>query len=60
MSMADVAERTSSAVGSDGESGALFDETAASYSALRERSEAIIIDTLNSNVRMALRAYRHM
>lgn len=61
MSVADVAERTSSAVGSaEEEGGALFDETAASYSRLRIRSEQIITDTLNSNVRVALRAYRQM
>ncbi|KAF2272470.1 uncharacterized protein EI97DRAFT_461987 [Westerdykella ornata] len=60
MSVADVAERTSSAVGSAEEGGALFDETAASYSRLRIRSEQIITDTLNSNVRVALRAYRQI
>ena len=60
MTVADVAERTSSAVGSDGEGGALFDETAGWYSRLRIRSEKIITDTLNNNVRMALRSYRTM
>ncbi|KAK7193189.1 RINT-1 family protein [Paraphaeosphaeria sporulosa] len=60
MSVADVAERTSKAVGGDSDGGALFDETAAAYSRLRIRSEKIITDTLNSNVREALRAYRHI
>jgi hypothetical protein len=60
MTVADVAERTSNTVGTDGDGGALFDETAACYSRLRIRSEKIITDTLNSNVREALRAYRHM
>jgi hypothetical protein len=55
-----VAERTSKAVGGDGDGGALFDETAAAYSRLRIRSEKIITDTINGNVREALRAYRHM
>ncbi|KAL5121124.1 hypothetical protein ACEQ8H_000975 [Pleosporales sp. CAS-2024a] len=55
--VADVAERTSKSVGEDGEGGALFDETASSYARLRDRSEKIIIDTLNSNVRQALRPY---
>lgn len=60
MSVADVAERTSKAVGGDSDGGALFDETAAAYSRLRIRSEKIIADTINGNVREALRAYRHM
>ncbi|KAF2747498.1 RINT-1 family protein-like protein [Sporormia fimetaria CBS 119925] len=60
MSVADIAERTSSTVGSDEEGGALFDETAGSYSKLRERSEQIITDTLNNNVRLTLRAYRQI
>lgn len=60
MSVADVAERTSSSVGTDGDGGAVFDETAGWYSRLRIRSEKIITDTLNNNVREALRPYRHM
>jgi hypothetical protein len=60
MSVADVAERTSKNVESDIDGGSLFDETASWYARLRERSEKIIIDTLNSNVREALRPYRHM
>lgn len=60
MSVDEVAGRTSSTVGSDGEGGALFDETAGWYSRLRIRSEKIITDTLNSNVREALRPYRHI
>jgi hypothetical protein len=60
MAIADVAERTSKSVGEDGDGGALFDETAGWYSRLRIRSEKIITDTLNTNVRESLRAYRHM
>ena len=60
MSVADVAGRTSNNVGGDGDGGALFDETASWYTRLRVRSEKIITDTLNNNVREALRAYRHM
>lgn len=62
MSIADVAERTSRAIGDDSntDGGALFDETAGWYSRLRIRSEKIITDTLNGNVREALRPYRHM
>ncbi|OCK84908.1 hypothetical protein K432DRAFT_378152 [Lepidopterella palustris CBS 459.81] len=57
MTIADVAERTSSTVGSDVDTGALFDETAGAYSRLRIRSEAIIIDVLSNNVRKTLRPY---
>ncbi|KAF2267640.1 RINT-1 family protein-like protein [Lojkania enalia] len=60
MTIADVAQRTSSAVGGDSDGGALFDETAGWYSRLRIRSEKIITDALNSNVREALRPYRHI
>jgi hypothetical protein len=60
MSVTDVAERTSKSVGSDSDGAALFDETASWYARLRDRSEKIIIDTLNNNVREALRPYRHM
>lgn len=60
MSVADVAERTSKTVGGDRDGGALFDETAGHYTRLRIRSEKIITDTLNNNVREALRPYRHM
>lgn len=59
MSVADVAERTSRNVEND-DGGSLFDETASWYARLRDRSEGIIIDTLNSNVREALRPYRNM
>ncbi|KAF1935280.1 hypothetical protein EJ02DRAFT_460522 [Clathrospora elynae] len=60
MSVASVAERTSKNVESDMDGGSLFDETASSYARLRERSEKIIIDTLITNVREALRPYRHI
>jgi hypothetical protein len=59
-SVADVAERTSKSVGGDDDGGALFDETASWYARLRDRSEKLIVDTLNSNVRQALRPYHHM
>ncbi|CBX98007.1 similar to RINT-1 family protein [Plenodomus lingam JN3] len=60
MSVADVAERTSKSVDSDADGGSLFDETASWYARLRERSEKIIIDTMGSNAREALRPYRHI
>lgn len=60
LSVAAVAERTSSAVGSEDDTGALFDETASAYSRLRVRSEAIIADQLSYNIRESLRAYRNI
>ena len=56
----DIAERTSSAVGSDGESGALFDETAAAYRKLGVRTEEMLVDLLKKTVRDPLRAYSKM
>ena len=56
----EVAERTSSAVGSENDSGALFDETAEAYRRLRNRGEEMIIDTLNRTVREGLRSYSRM
>lgn len=57
MSIEDVADRTSSAVGSEEESGALFDETAGAYRRLRIRTKSIIQDTLIHSIREALRSY---
>ncbi len=57
MSIEDVAERTSSHVGSEGDSGALFDETAGAYKRLRVRGEGIIQDLLIYNMRESLRPY---
>ena len=57
MSVEDVADRTSSAVGSEEESGALFDETAEAYRRLRVRTEGFIQDMLVHNNREALRPY---
>ena len=59
--VASVAERTSKNVGaSEPDAGGLFDETASWYARLRDRSEQIITETLVSNVRVALKPYRHM
>ncbi|KAI9760861.1 MAG: hypothetical protein M1835_000086 [Candelina submexicana] len=57
MTVEDVAERTSSSVGSHDDSGALFDETAGAYKRLRIRSEGIIVDLLTHNNREALKPY---
>ncbi|KAI4154719.1 MAG: hypothetical protein LQ340_001494 [Diploschistes diacapsis] len=56
LSVADVAERTSSNVGSAEESGALFDETAGAYRRLRVRTEEIIQEHLN-DIKESLRLY---
>lgn len=59
LTVAQVREATSNAVGTDdGDvSGALFDETAGSYSKLRVRCEGLITDLLIYNVRQTLTAY---
>ncbi|CAF9912472.1 MAG: hypothetical protein ALECFALPRED_008124 [Alectoria fallacina] len=57
MSVEDVAERTSSTVGSEEDSGALFDETAGAYRRLRVRTESFIQDMLIYSLRESLRPY---
>lgn len=58
MSIEDVAERTSSTVGShDDNTGALFDETAGAYKRLRVRTESIMQETLIHHLRESLRSY---
>ncbi|KAF1988238.1 hypothetical protein K402DRAFT_374019 [Aulographum hederae CBS 113979] len=60
LSVEQIAAQTSSSVGTTSTEGALFDETAAAYNRLRVRSEGIIVDVLNNNVRESLRAYRNI
>lgn len=57
MSVEDVAERTSSTVGSSEESGGLFDETAGAYRRLHIRAEDIMQDALIHTIRDSLRPY---
>ncbi|KAL9059413.1 MAG: hypothetical protein Q9206_001486 [Seirophora lacunosa] len=57
MSVAHVADKTSSTVGSDDGGGALFDETAGAYRRLRVRAEGIMTDHFVQNVRNSLKAY---
>lgn len=57
MSLEDVANRTSSTVGSEEDSGALFDETAGAYRRLRVRTEGVIQDMLIYSLRDSLRPY---
>ena len=60
MSLEAVAERTSRTVGSDEDTGALFDETAGAYRRLRIRTEEVIVNLLVQNMREALRPYTRM
>ena len=60
MSVENVAERTSSRVGSEEDSGALFDETAGAYRRLRVRTEGFIQDLLIENTRLSLRPYNRI
>ena len=57
MSVEDIAERTSSTVGSEEASGALFDETAGAYRSLRMRTEGILQGMLIYNLRESIRPY---
>lgn len=57
MSVEHVAERTSSVVGSDADTGGLFDETAGAFRKLRLRTEDVLQDRLIATVRETLRPY---
>ena len=57
MSVEDVAGRTSEKVGTQEDSGALFDETAAAYKRTRIRSESLVQDLVQHNIRETLRPY---
>lgn len=58
MTIEDVAERTSSMVGSQNDNtGALFDETAGAYKRLRVRTESIMQETLIHHLRESLHSY---
>lgn len=56
--MAEIASRTSTAVGTSDDRGALFDETAAAYGRLRARTESVLADQLSRAVRDAAKPYR--
>lgn len=60
MTTEEVAERTSSAVGSDGDFGALFDETAGEYRKLCVRTEEMMVDLLIKTMKDPLRPYSRM
>ncbi|PUU78490.1 TIP-1 family-domain-containing protein [Tuber borchii] len=57
MNVQEVANVTSSAVTSGEEDGALFDETAGSYKALRTTTEDMIVDLLIGSIKEELRSY---
>jgi len=60
MTMEAIAERTSSAVGSDEDTGTLFDEMAGKYRRLRSRSEGIMQDMLVDSINATLRPYKRI
>ena len=60
MSVEAVAERTSSTVGSEADTGALFDETAGAYRRLRVRSEGFMQEMLIHSLRETLRPYSRL
>lgn len=65
MSVQEVAKHTSASLATTGDdsdtlpasSGALFDETAAAYGSLRDRSERILVERLSAMLQEALRPY---
>ncbi|MCJ1449538.1 MAG: hypothetical protein MMC23_010058 [Stictis urceolatum] len=57
MTVEAIAEITSSNVGSDAITGALFDETSSAYRRLRVRAEEVIIETISYSVREGLKLY---
>ncbi|KAG8529213.1 uncharacterized protein KY384_005848 [Bacidia gigantensis] len=57
MSLEDVAERTSSAVGTEEDSGVFFDETAAAFRRLQVKTEEVLQDRLVTSIRDILRPY---
>ena len=57
LTVQDVSQRTSSAVGKTEDTGALFDETANAYRQLRVRAEGIIVEALTRSIKEALKPY---
>ncbi|KAH0537341.1 hypothetical protein FGG08_005857 [Glutinoglossum americanum] len=57
MSVQEVANRTSSSVGSGDDTGGLFDESAGAFNELRVRTEGLLVELLSSNMKETLRPY---
>jgi hypothetical protein len=57
MSVQEVANRTSSSVGSEDDTGGLFDESASAFKELRGRTEELIVELLSGNMKESLRPY---
>lgn len=57
MSHDDVKDRISSAVGSNGDTGILFDETIAAYGARRKTAEEYLVSALIDSHQKAFRLY---
>ena len=60
MSIEDVAEKTSNAIESSEDTGALFDETANAYRRLRTKTEDAIQDKVTAGLRENLRPYKRI
>lgn len=57
MTVQDVADKTSNAVMSGDDDGALFDETAGAYKLLQSRAVEMIIEHIGNSMSESLRAY---
>lgn len=60
MTVQDVADKTSAAVVSGDDDGALFDETAGAYKLLQQMAEQLMIEHIGNSVIEELRAYSRM
>ena len=60
MTVQDIADKTSSAVVSGDDDGALFDETAGAYKQLQGRAEEMIVEHISNSVIEEFRAYCRM
>ncbi|KAH0566371.1 hypothetical protein GP486_000229 [Trichoglossum hirsutum] len=56
-SVNELAVHTPSLAGSEGDTGGLFDESAGAFKQLRVRTEGLIVESLSSNMREALKPY---
>jgi hypothetical protein len=60
MSVQEIVVRTTGPVGSERDTGGLFDESASAFKELRVRAEGLIVESLSSNMREALKPYSRM
>ena len=57
MSFADIKDVTSASVGSEGDGGALFDETVMAYKRLQKKAEHLIVESIKDAFPTTLRPY---